>query len=227
MTALRVAEGATLVDRTDPDTTAYGPTFHNWNVGPYAFLVSLRFAALGLLAQHPGSGYDLLKRFEQSMANVWPATQSQLYGELNKLADAGLIEVSDIGPRGRKEYRVTDAGRAELVRWITNPARRSAHAQRPTCCACSCSARSRPTQARELRRQRSPQHADAELKRLEHLRDSARRGVTATPTSTARAALEYGLRDAAMEARVGALAGRRRSTSGSQELDSTQMVASR
>ena len=39
------------------------------------------------------------------MANVWPATQSQLYGELNKLADAGLIEVSDIGPRGRKEYR--------------------------------------------------------------------------------------------------------------------------
>ncbi len=75
--------------------TRYGPTFHNWNVGPYDFPVSLRIAALGLLAQHPGSGYDLLKRFEKSMANVWPATQSQLYGELNKLADAGLIEVSD------------------------------------------------------------------------------------------------------------------------------------
>src|SRR6201999_4663954 len=55
------------------------------------------------------------------MANVWPATQSQLYGELNKLAEAGLIEVSDIGPRGRKEYRITDAGREELRRWITNP----------------------------------------------------------------------------------------------------------
>ncbi|MDT0478147.1 PadR family transcriptional regulator, partial [Streptomyces sp. DSM 41014] len=53
--------------------------------------MSLRMAALGLLAQHPGSGYDLLKRFEKSMANVWPATQSQLYGELNKLAAAGLI----------------------------------------------------------------------------------------------------------------------------------------
>ena len=83
--------------------------------------MSLRIAALGLLAQYPGSGYDLLKRFEKSMANVWPATQSQLYGELNKLADGGLIEVSDVGPRGRKEYRVTAAGRAELVRWITNP----------------------------------------------------------------------------------------------------------
>lgn len=73
-------------------------------------------AALGLLVQQPGSGYDLLRRFEKSMANVWPATQSQLYGELNKLAAAGLIEVSAVGPRGRKEYRATDAGRAELLR---------------------------------------------------------------------------------------------------------------
>src|SRR3989442_4878562 len=78
-------------------------------------------AALGLLAHEPGSGYDLLKRFEKSMANVWPATQSQLYGELNKLAGAGFIEVSDIGPRGRKEYRITEARRAELRRWVANP----------------------------------------------------------------------------------------------------------
>ena len=83
--------------------------------------MSLRIAALGLLAHEPGSGYDLLKHFEKSMANVWPATQSQLYGELNKLADTGLIEVSDIGPRGRKEYRITEAGRAELRRWVTDP----------------------------------------------------------------------------------------------------------
>src|SRR6201995_4860492 len=87
----------------------------------YDRLVSLRMAALGLLAQAPGRGYDRLKRFEESMANVWPATQSQLYGELNKLADAGLIEVSDIGPRGRKEYRITDAGPAELQRWESSP----------------------------------------------------------------------------------------------------------
>lgn len=55
------------------------------------------------------------------MDNVWPATQSQLYGELNKLAAAGLIKASDIGPRGRKEYAITDAGRAELYRWMTSP----------------------------------------------------------------------------------------------------------
>jgi PadR family transcriptional regulator, regulatory protein AphA len=83
--------------------------------------VSLRHAALGLLARAPASGYDLLRVFEASMANVWPASQSQLYGELNKLADAGLIEVTDVGPRGRKEYAITDAGRAELRRWLMSP----------------------------------------------------------------------------------------------------------
>ena len=83
--------------------------------------MSLRHAALGLLSRRPASGYDLLKVFEASMANVWPATQSQLYGELNKLADAGLIEAADVGPRGRKEYAITDAGRAELQRWMTSP----------------------------------------------------------------------------------------------------------
>ncbi len=105
--------------------------------------MSLRYAALGLLAQHPGSGYDLLKRFENSMANVWPATQSQLYGELNKLAEAGLIEVTDIGPRGRKEYRVTKAGREDLLRWMTDRGRRPALSAVRDCCGSSCSARCR------------------------------------------------------------------------------------
>ena len=91
------------------------------NLEGYDGPVSLRYAALGLLAQEPGSGYDLLKRFKLSMDKLWPATQSQLYGELNKLAAAGLIKVSDIGPRGRKEYVITDAGRAELYRWMTSP----------------------------------------------------------------------------------------------------------
>ncbi len=83
--------------------------------------MSLRHAALGLLSRRPASGYDLLRVFEASMANVWPATQSQLYGELNKLADGGLIEVAELGPRGRKEYAITEAGRAELRRWMASP----------------------------------------------------------------------------------------------------------
>ncbi|WP_433235187.1 PadR family transcriptional regulator [Streptosporangium sp. CA-135522] len=81
--------------------------------------MSLRHALLGLLSQGAASGYDLLKIFEISLANVWPATQSQVYAELGRLADAGLVEVTAEGPRGRKEYAVTPAGLAELHHWLT------------------------------------------------------------------------------------------------------------
>lgn len=80
--------------------------------------MSLRYAMLGLLAEEPASGYDLLRRFEISLANVWPATQSQVYGELAKLAADEYVTVSAEGPRGRKEYAITDAGRAELRHWL-------------------------------------------------------------------------------------------------------------
>jgi DNA-binding PadR family transcriptional regulator len=159
--------------------------------------VSLRIAALGLLAQEPGSGYDLLKGFEKSMANVWPATQSQLYGELNKLADAGLIEVSDIGPRRRKEYRITEAGRAELRRWIANPQDdppfRSSRLLRVFLLG-----EIPRAQAREHLIAMA-EHADAEVKRLEELRDSIDWGDS-EGLFYGRAALEYGLRMNAMEA---------------------------
>ncbi|MEV6427688.1 PadR family transcriptional regulator [Nocardia sp. NPDC051463] len=82
--------------------------------------MSLRYALLGLLADRPASGYDLLQRFKGSLANVWPATQSQIYTELAKLADAEFIAVSDEGPRGRKEYTLTEAGRADLRDWLTD-----------------------------------------------------------------------------------------------------------
>src|ERR1700742_781064 len=163
----------------------------------YDWLVSLRIAALGLLAQEPGSGYDLLKHFEKSMANVWPATQSQLYGELNKLADAGLIEVSDIGPRGRKEYRVTDAGRAELRRWVTNPQDdppfRSAGLLRVFLLG-----EVPPEQARHQVLAMA-EDADAEVERLEELRDSIEWDGD-DGLFYGRAALEYGLRMNAMQA---------------------------
>jgi PadR family transcriptional regulator AphA len=89
--------------------------------------MSLRHGVLGLIVEQPRcSGYDLLKIFEVSLAHVWQATQSQLYGELAKLAADGLIEVASEGPRGRKEYTATDAGRAELRRWLTETSPRQA-----------------------------------------------------------------------------------------------------
>ena len=82
--------------------------------------MSLRHAALGLLTIGPASGYDLLQSFNGSLANVWPATQSQLYGELGKLAEAGLVTVTEEGARRRKEYSLTEAGLAELKHWLVD-----------------------------------------------------------------------------------------------------------
>jgi DNA-binding PadR family transcriptional regulator len=159
--------------------------------------VSLRMAALGLLAQEPGSGYDLLRHFEKSMANVWPATQSQLYGELNKLADAGLIEVSDLGARGRKEYRVTSAGRGELQRWVANP-QDDPPFRSPRLLRVFLLGEVPQRQARE-HMVAMAEHADAEVKRLEALRDSID-WTDGDSLFYGRAALEYGLRANAMEA---------------------------
>jgi DNA-binding PadR family transcriptional regulator len=159
--------------------------------------VSLRIAALGLLAQEPGSGYDLLKHFEKSMANVWPATQSQLYGELNKLAEAGLIEVSDIGPRGRKEYRITKAGRADLRRWVTDPPEEPPF-RSATLLRVFLLGEVPPDEARAQVLAMAEQ-ADAEFKRLEELRDSID-WADDDASFYGYAALEHGLRWHAMQA---------------------------
>jgi DNA-binding PadR family transcriptional regulator len=82
--------------------------------------MSLRHALIGLLAEQPASGWDLTRRFNEVLGSVWPAGHPQIYGELRKLLDDGLIEVDSEGPRGRKAYRATETGIAEVRRWLTD-----------------------------------------------------------------------------------------------------------
>jgi DNA-binding PadR family transcriptional regulator len=87
--------------------------------------MSLRHALLGLLADGPYSGWQLLKHFEGSLAYAWPALHSQIYPELARLREADLIEQTGEGPRGAKEYSLTASGRDEVERWLreTTPGR--------------------------------------------------------------------------------------------------------
>ena len=82
--------------------------------------MSLRHALLGVLAEHPASGWDLSRRFHELLGSVWPAGHPQIYGELRKLEQEGLIEVDSEGPRRRKAYRVTDAGLDAVRHWLTS-----------------------------------------------------------------------------------------------------------
>ena len=83
---------------------------------PHAILVSL--------CEQSGSGYELARRFDRSIGYFWAATHQQIYRTLRSMEADGWVHVDEIAQRGRpdkKVYDVTDEGRAELTRWITEP----------------------------------------------------------------------------------------------------------
>lgn len=88
--------------------------------------MALRYALLGSLADHPRTGYELQKHFQQSLAYAWPASHSQIYPELARLLEDGLIEQAGAGARNSKTYAVTEAGLDRLRSWLreTPPDRR-------------------------------------------------------------------------------------------------------
>ncbi|HSJ90221.1 MAG TPA: PadR family transcriptional regulator [Anaerolineales bacterium] len=84
----------------------------------------LSHAILGFLDYQPMSGYDLKKYFDQSVAHFWSATQSHIYKALENLEKDGMVEselISQEGKPNRKQYKITDAGRAELRHWVSTP----------------------------------------------------------------------------------------------------------
>jgi PadR family transcriptional regulator, regulatory protein AphA len=86
--------------------------------------MSLRHALLGLLDAEPMTGYSLAKHFDHSAAYVWHAPHSQIYPELRRMEADGLISgtLENRGDAGTKRtYSLTDAGREELRRWVTEP----------------------------------------------------------------------------------------------------------
>jgi DNA-binding PadR family transcriptional regulator len=66
------------------------------------------------------SGYELSRRFEASVGSTWSAGHSQIYPELVRLADDGLVAAGEPGPRGRKMYAITDEGRAAVRAWLAD-----------------------------------------------------------------------------------------------------------
>ncbi len=84
----------------------------------------LAHAILGFLEYGPMSGYDLKKNFDQSVAHFWSATQSHIYKALEDLESQGFVKskvIQQEGKPNRKQYEITDAGRAELRCWVSTP----------------------------------------------------------------------------------------------------------
>ena len=86
--------------------------------------MSLKHAILILLESQPGSGYDLVKRFNSGLGWFWNAKHQQVYLELKKLSEAGWLSFEEQAQDSRpdkKNYRLTPSGHAELQRWLADP----------------------------------------------------------------------------------------------------------
>jgi DNA-binding PadR family transcriptional regulator len=83
-------------------------------------LSATAYVVMGMLRHEPRTGYEIKAVVDRSTRFFWAASYGQIYPELRKLQEAGLVEGRSEPRGGRKRtvYTLTDAGREELRRWL-------------------------------------------------------------------------------------------------------------
>ena len=85
---------------------------------------TLGYAILGLLSREELSGYDLSSRMRARVGFFWEARHSQIYPELARLEERGLVThhvVEQVDRPDKKVYEVTALGLDALKEWATQP----------------------------------------------------------------------------------------------------------
>ena len=79
---------------------------------------------LGMIALGRQTGYDIKQLVDKSTRHFWAASYGQIYPELRRLQDHGLIEGREepSGARARTVYALTEAGREALRAWLASDA---------------------------------------------------------------------------------------------------------
>jgi PadR family transcriptional regulator, regulatory protein AphA len=85
------------------------------------------YVILGMVSREPRSGYEIKALVDNSTRFFWAASYGQIYPELKRLAEAGLLEGADTPTGGRKRtvYAITAAGEEALKDWLRQPPRAS------------------------------------------------------------------------------------------------------
>jgi PadR family transcriptional regulator AphA len=83
-------------------------------------LSSTAYVILGFVRKGPKSGYEIKALVDNSTRFFWAASYGQIYPELKRLAEAGLIVGSEqpTGGRRRTVYEITADGEEELRAWL-------------------------------------------------------------------------------------------------------------
>src|SRR6201997_4319112 len=79
---------------------------------------------LGRIALGRQTGYDIKQFVDKSTRHFWAASYGQIYPELKRLEDQGLIRgrQEPTGGRSRTVYDLTEAGKDALHGWLRSDA---------------------------------------------------------------------------------------------------------
>ncbi|HET7418335.1 MAG TPA: PadR family transcriptional regulator [Solirubrobacterales bacterium] len=83
---------------------------------------SSSFFILGMLRLGATSGYAIKKATDVSMRYFWPTSLAQVYPELGRLEQEGMVVRRDDsrGNRSRAAYEVSEEGQAAMLDWLRN-----------------------------------------------------------------------------------------------------------
>lgn len=79
---------------------------------------------LGLLENGASYGYDLKREYDTYFATEKPVAYGQVYATLARLLKSGLVEIDSVEPGDgpeRKRYAITEAGVADVDKWLSEP----------------------------------------------------------------------------------------------------------
>src|SRR5258707_5256589 len=86
-------------------------------------LSATAYVILGMVRNGPKSGYEIKALVDGTTRFFWAASYSQIYPELKRLSEAGLVKGVDTptGGRRRTVYEITADGEEELRAWLRQP----------------------------------------------------------------------------------------------------------
>ena len=92
-----------------------------------------------MLALGRRTGYDIKQFVDKSTRHFWAASYGQIYPELKRLEEQGLVSGrrEPSGGRARTVYELTDAGGQALESWLASDASRSTSCATRACSSCS------------------------------------------------------------------------------------------
>ena len=86
--------------------------------------MALSHAILVSLLDRPQTGYELGKRFDNTVGYFWKVSHQQIYQELHRMAKAGWLSSSTVEQADRPNrivYTLTECGREVLKDWGAQP----------------------------------------------------------------------------------------------------------